>query len=80
MYFRVKPDSNLAWSLIEQSMDETVRRVLDPAEDPSSAVDLWGKSRVRKLSPVLVIRVLASNSDLQRFCWSNWYSKKSGIF
>ena len=48
MYFRVKPGSNLVWSLIEQSLDETVHRVLDPGEDPSSAVDLWGKSRVRK--------------------------------
>ena len=50
-------------------MDETVRRVLDPAEDPSSAVDLWGKSRVRKLSSVPVMReflfLLVSSSDPQ---------------
>ena len=46
MYFRVKPDSHLAWSLVEQSLDQTVHRVLDPSEDPSAVVDFWGKSRV----------------------------------
>lgn len=45
MYFKVKPDSSLAWSLIEQSTDTTVHRLLEAQEDPSQVVDFWGKSR-----------------------------------
>ncbi len=47
-YFRAaKPDINVSWSLIEQSLDHTVHRVLDQGEDPSTILELWGKSRVR---------------------------------
>ncbi len=46
-YFRAaKQDANVMWSLIEQSLDNTVYRILEPGEDPSTVVDLWGKSRV----------------------------------
>ncbi|XP_064405676.1 intersectin-1-like [Halichondria panicea] len=45
MYFKVKPDSQLAWNLIEQSIDNTVHRPLDVTEDPSEVIDFWGKSK-----------------------------------
>lgn len=46
-YFRAaKSDPNVSWSLIEQSLDNSVHRVLDEGEDPSTIVDLWGKCRV----------------------------------
>lgn len=47
MYFKVKPDCQLAWSLLEQSADGTVLRPLDPSEEPSEVVDFWGKTRDR---------------------------------
>ena len=46
MYFKVRPDSQLAWSLVEQSTDNTVHRPLDLTEDPCEVVDFWGKSKV----------------------------------
>jgi hypothetical protein len=44
-YFRARPDRSLQWALIEQSVDETVQRLLGADEDPSLVVDFWGKSK-----------------------------------
>ena len=47
MYFKVKPDSQLAWSLIEESTDNTVHRPLETEEEPCKVIDFWGKSKVQ---------------------------------
>ncbi len=55
MYFKVKPDSQLAWNLIEQSIDNTVHRPLDVTEDPSEVIDFWGKSKVQPTFTVITV-------------------------